>query len=374
MNLQKRDCPIKFEIKSCSLGWLNVSLHIGKDIHDISISYIGNGINALLESLVYLHPDYNEHGRESQYMEYKKVEIDGKEYYIPYIAKFDWNEEGSEVSWKIAKYPDNKDNFSVMVDLNIIRQTNGGVFKYKVDYRDLCYATADLCTNLLKNLGFNGYFNSYWQKNINIYDLLFVKAYALKAMYLLNLKYSDKYSWYSDINKELELLLFDMDKKKNFPKHYDNIDVEIIPEKDYKKASYYYSGARANIIINGRSFLEIITEREEKIFSSEGFKKYRRTIPKAGDYNYLTVSELFSWLEDAAKSNGEDEAYIFSCGGCDEAGCWSVLVDIVYTNDSVIWKNFRSVGEDYKFDLQYEFKISQYKCFMNKLKEASSEQ
>lgn len=31
MNLQKRKCPIKFEVTGSVFGWLNISLHIGKD-------------------------------------------------------------------------------------------------------------------------------------------------------------------------------------------------------------------------------------------------------------------------------------------------------------------------------------------------------
>ena len=91
-----------------------------------------------------------------------------------------------------------------------------------------------------------------------------------------------------------------------------------------------------------------------------------------GDYNYLQLYELYNWLNDSALSNGEDEAYLFSCGGCDEAGCDSVLVNVICTEDSVIWKNFRSLeDEDNPFDLQYEFERSQYADFMNRLKIAA---
>ena len=132
-------------------------------------------------------------------------------------------------------------------------------------------------------------------------------------------------------------------------KQYDTIDFRIQSENDVK--GHHRGGDRAVIIINGKELMDIITE---------------------GDYNYLQLYELYNWLNDSALSNGEDEAYLFSCGGCDEAGCDSVLVNVICTEDSVIWKNFRPLGEkDNQYDLQYEFERSQYADFMNRLKIAA---
>ena len=132
-------------------------------------------------------------------------------------------------------------------------------------------------------------------------------------------------------------------------KQYDVIDFRIQPEKDVK--GNHRSGDRAVIIINGKEFLNIVND---------------------GDYNYLPLYELYNWLNDSAQSNGEDEAYLVSCGYCDEAGCDSILVNVLCNKDSVVWKNFRPLeDEDNPFDLQYEFERSQYDDFMNRLRIAA---
>ena len=123
----------------------------------------------------------------------------------------------------------------------------------------------------------------------------------------------------------------------------------------------------AYFLINGIEFLDIVMKAEEKIFSSEKFLKKNRYSPMAGDYIYRTASGLLYELQNATQSNGKTGVYLLSCSECDELGCTSVLTDIVYTKDSIIWQNFETASRTHKFDFRYEFKISQYKKFMEKL-------
>jgi len=97
----------------------------------------------------------------------------------------------------------------------------GGTYRYTVDARDMCYALAKAATKALKKYGFRGYHSSSgscecYGDSINIEQLLFVKAYALNAMEVRELKevWSKPCSWMrtegTSFEKELELLLFDM--------------------------------------------------------------------------------------------------------------------------------------------------------------------
>ena len=358
MNLQKRDCSIKFELKSCISGEINVSLHIGNDVHNMIISHLsGDNINTLLEALILLNSEYNISDNRCKYTEYQKSQNENR-------PTFEWKSGSISTVWKIKKYPNSRENFNIIVELVTNNDADEKLYTYKVDYRDLCYAVASLCTRIIKNCGFLGYFNSYRAKDIDICNLLFIKSYALKTESLMDFQYSDKFLCCSNINNEFELLIFDMDKEIR-PKQYDSIDVVFEPENNCEE-DHFFSGTRANIVINGQDFLDIITEQEKKIFSNDDFKKRHHNCTP-GNYNYLVASELYMWLYDSAQSNGEDGAYLFSCGECDETGCWSVLVDVIYTKDSVVWKNFRSVGGQWRFDMKYEFKISQYEHFMQKI-------
>ena len=214
MKLQKRDCPINFEFKRCVAGWLDIVVNIEQQKFDASISYcMGPSLNALVEALVAFNPEYPDRGYESKYVEYKKVQFGKNEddyEYLPYLAKFIWDEEGSDVDWKIEKVPSKKIDFDVQLELTISGRKNDGVYKFTVDYGDLCYATAKLCTEIIKKCGFWGYYNNYWVKHIDIYDLLYLKAWALKATKMLNLTANKDKQLKSDLNKELELLMFDM--------------------------------------------------------------------------------------------------------------------------------------------------------------------
>jgi hypothetical protein len=95
-----------------------------------------------------------------------------------------------------------------------------GHYRYEVDGRELCYAVAKGYTEALKKYGFQGYLRStgmqYLGDSIEMDELLFVKAYALDAMEVRELKeaWSKPNSWRgadaSSFEKEIELLLFDM--------------------------------------------------------------------------------------------------------------------------------------------------------------------
>lgn len=104
--------------------------------------------------------------------------------------------------------------------ININIRSGRKNYHYTVDGRDLCYAIARGCTEAVKKYGLTGYRESsgmqYPGDSFDLYELLFVKAYALDALEARELHelWSQPNGWAradaSSFEKEMELLLFDM--------------------------------------------------------------------------------------------------------------------------------------------------------------------
>lgn len=104
--------------------------------------------------------------------------------------------------------------------INILIKSGHKSFHYTVDGRDLCYAVAKGCTEAIKKYGLVGYRESsgmqYPGDTFDLYELLFVKAYALNAMESREMQtlwsHPDGLSQAdaSVFEKELSVLLFDM--------------------------------------------------------------------------------------------------------------------------------------------------------------------
>ena len=137
-------------------------------------------------------------------------------------VKFDWDEEGRFVHFKLTRSNPllTPPPVGVPDPISIELDTIYGKYHYVIDGRDLCYAVAKGCTEALKKYGFQGYKKStsgqYSGDNIDINMLLFVKAYALDAWEARDtqLAYQIPDGWHeaysSSFEKEMELLLFDM--------------------------------------------------------------------------------------------------------------------------------------------------------------------
>lgn len=135
------------------------------------------------------------------------------------VSSVKWDEEGRTVTIRFERqYNDPFDNQDI---INIELFTFLGKFCYCVEGKDLCYAIAKACTETLKKYGFMGYcFSSddscRQGESLDLNKLLFIKAYALDAMEIrkLQLLWKDPHGWMdahrSSLEKELELLLFDM--------------------------------------------------------------------------------------------------------------------------------------------------------------------
>ena len=215
MKLQKHDCPIKIELCDVGAGWLKMKLSINGEIHEFYSTYChGDGFHALLERLYYLHPNAydNDHSGEIVKTEEIEAELDGEKTtaFVPYKTAFYWDEEGSIIDWEFERKPTLDREFDLNIKLGIHRNITDESKEYTVSYKEFCYALAKACTELLKKQGINGFHQSYWDGDINLRYLLFIKAIALDADEMIETKYNKNHEASSDLNKELELLMFDM--------------------------------------------------------------------------------------------------------------------------------------------------------------------
>lgn len=143
---------------------------------------------------------------------------------------------------------------------------------------------------------------------------------------------------------------------------YDKIDMKIMPAGTYKLS--WRDSDRCIILLNGKELLDYVRDAEIAIFKKYGLKK-----SNAGDYHYLSPSELYGYLSDPANSFEEKDVPIMCCS-CDEVGCASVRINIIKSQESIIWKNFRSVRDEWNLDYAFKFDTKTYNTFLEKIKNA----
>lgn len=216
MKLQKHDCPIKIELCDVGAGWLKMKLCIDDEILDFDTTYcMGDGFHALLERLYYLHPNAYDNDYSGNIVETTEIKttLNGENTVaeVPYKSTFYWDEEGSIINWEFEHKPTLKKEFDLHIKLGIHRNDTDVYKEFTVSYKEFCYALAKACTEMLKKHGINGFHESYWDGDINLRHLLFIKAIALDCTNMIKTIYNKENDEVcSDINKELELLLFDM--------------------------------------------------------------------------------------------------------------------------------------------------------------------
>ena len=232
MDLVKRDCDIKMELIPKGAGWLHVHLNIGEDnLVFIVSSALGDRFEKLLRVMYHLYPENNDPEFEDDIYSWDAVcELTDNGYEVvdivervteekmpcvcrdvPYMGDFVWDEEGSESKWVIEREPTLDTDFTIKIKITIDRDETSN-YCYEVKYKDFCYAIAKACTETIKNFGVLGYHHSTYEEDIPLRYFLFLKAIALDRLDLLELTEleQEKYALTSSLEKELELLLFDM--------------------------------------------------------------------------------------------------------------------------------------------------------------------
>ena len=190
MNLVKRDCGINMRLVPYGAGWTDVYLDIGNDSHYFIISYVwGDQFNDLIKNLYYMYPN----------------ELEDNEIYQN--GTFEWDEEDGNSKWTFEREKNRNKEF----DLKITIEHNGNHYEYTVRYKEFCYAVAKACTEALKECGFVGYKETTYTQDINLRELIYLKAIALDCIEAVSIvSEDDNWKYCSDFNKEIEILLFDM--------------------------------------------------------------------------------------------------------------------------------------------------------------------
>ena len=129
-------------------------------------------------------------------------------------------------------------------------------------------------------------------------------------------------------------------------KTYDTIELKIEPAEVIKQP-WTFNCDRCIILLNGKDILEITRDAELPYYKKEPDLSEN----EAGVYHHMMPTELYEDLIEAEKSNGEEIAHILCCT-CDISGCASARVRVLKTENSIIWKDFRTI-RDWDFGLSY---------------------
>lgn len=233
MILKKRNCRINMSLIPYGAGWTNLSLDMdGEKLNFILSNVMNSEFEDLMRVLYHLHPNNGDYEYAEHLIEYKvglceatangyrvtKV-VDslsdgpgcGVYQNIPWKGEFTWDEEGAYSHWTIEREPSEKEDFQIKITIEICRE-NKSKHTFVAEYKDFCYAVADAYTKMLKRYGFWGYHYSTYCSDIHLRYFLFLKSVALNCFDARQLMHynDEEQGSASNLEKELELLLFDM--------------------------------------------------------------------------------------------------------------------------------------------------------------------
>ncbi len=227
LKLNKRNCSIRIRLTPCGNNFQKIEWKIKRDRHIFRPSAAIYGQFSSFVTAVYClyseNTDQHTSSRQSLHQYQHIWHRESPCEHDTIIAKVCWEEEGRyDEIWLLRRCIDGKAPTPDQPDPIAIRIYYAGkTFRYTVDARDLCYAIAKAATSALKKYGFRGYFSSSgsdvcFGDAINIEQLLFLKAYALDALDVRELKtiWKKPKSWMraegTSFDDEIKLLLFDM--------------------------------------------------------------------------------------------------------------------------------------------------------------------
>lgn len=208
----RKDCPVKFEVCPREAGWADVNCCINAIEFTSYVATIWHtSIPTGLLETAYFFLDYdNRHENflvETEEYEGVFVDNDGNEWAdVPGKVRFVWDEEPSTYEWNISFDLQYFHKPDAMLNITVKRSSDSEIktYKFNVWLSDFAYAVAKCFTECLKKYGINTYHVYTWDDDINIRQLLVVKAFALgllsKGDEVLNLNFED----------ELKLLQLDM--------------------------------------------------------------------------------------------------------------------------------------------------------------------
>jgi len=208
--LKKRDCDIKIKLTPSGTQYLHFEMDIRGDHLDfLPASTVGEQFGAIISALYTLFHENDDGHNEWHHRDY----ISDEEHIIhTAITKVLWDNEGTVIDIIMSReYKFDIDYENDLLEIEI--QKYGKVLKkYTVKTKDLCYAVAKACTEVLKEYGFYGYRYSTEYDYFKLHQLLYIKSFALLNFEAreLSSESEDDMPKKTPFEKEMELLLFDM--------------------------------------------------------------------------------------------------------------------------------------------------------------------
>ena len=225
MKLNKRGCDIRIRLTPCGGDFQKIQWSIGGDHHILWPSAVMGGQFSCFVNAIYClySEEYDSHWNcRLGWPQYRQDRDKQTDVFVT-TTSVHWDEEGKTVDIKLIRrstdYNSLKPDQYDPIEIELLYRN--GRYQYEVDGRDLCYAVAKAFTNTLKKYGFKGYHccsgsDCCRGDSPDLNQLLFIKAYALNALEVRDLKvlWSDPNHWPSaegsSFEKEMELLMFDM--------------------------------------------------------------------------------------------------------------------------------------------------------------------
>lgn len=207
----REDCPVKFEVLPREAGWADVKCCINAIEFTSYIATIWHTSipTGLLEVAYFFLGHDNRHDNffiETEEYEGPFIDNDGNEWGdVPEKVRFVWDEEPSTYEWNINFDLQYFLKSDAMLNITVKRSSDSEnkTYKFNVWLSDFAYAAAKCFTECLKKYGLNTYHFYTWDDDINIRQLLVVKAFALGLL--------SKGNEVFDLNFEDELKLLQLD-------------------------------------------------------------------------------------------------------------------------------------------------------------------
>ena len=208
--LKRRDCDIKIKLSPSGAQFLLVEADIqGDHLKFLPASTMGFQFGAIVSALYSLF-----HEEDDFHSEWSARDCISDENHAIHTVKsmVDWDNEGKDVEIILSRKCKLDIDFeSDLTDIEI-KNCDTILKSYSVKTKDLCYAVAKACTEVLKKYGFYGYRYSTEYDYFIIHQLLYIKSFALGNFEARKLAphSENEEVMQTSFEKEIELLLFDM--------------------------------------------------------------------------------------------------------------------------------------------------------------------
>ncbi|MBE7034670.1 MAG: hypothetical protein E7402_00915 [Ruminococcaceae bacterium] len=208
--LKKRDCDIKIKLTPSGTQYLHFEMDVcGDHLEFLPASTVGVQFGAVVSALYTLF-----HEKDDGHEEWSAREYLSDEEHIIHatVTKVSWDNEGTDIDIILSRKCEVDIDYENDLTEIEIKSYDDLLKKYTVKTRDLCYAVAKACTEVLKEYGFYGYRYSTEYDYFDIHQLLYIKSFALlnfEARELTPVN-ENEFAMGTSFEKEMELLLFDM--------------------------------------------------------------------------------------------------------------------------------------------------------------------